>query len=171
MHVKKLILLIAASVSFNVSADVVEHYKTKTFSAETVTVLTPKLLEITAYLTTNKEQLSKVYIQIDGLIYDEGDQIPCSENQSSNCTRLMNVVDASPIQFSLSDPIGESAFNGTVYVNGVNLRHSMLRDGWYKFDYKVGRSHYDILLQKEAECKRKGIWKHVTYSVTDERCQ
>jgi hypothetical protein len=171
MRINKLILLMVTSVSFNVSADVVEHYKTKTFRAETTTVLTPKLLKITAYLTGNKEQLSKVYIQMDGLVYDDGDHMDCSENSSSNCTRLMNVLDASSIQFTLSDPIGESAFNGAVYVNGVNLRHTMLREGWYKFDYKVGRSHYDILLQKEAECKRKGIWKHVTYSVTDERCQ
>jgi endonuclease YncB( thermonuclease family) len=83
----------------------------------------------------------------------------------------MKAVDAATIQFRLAEPIGNSVFKGTVYVNGINLRHTMLRDGWYKFDYKNDRDVYDIMLQKEAECMRKGIWAHKNYTVTDERCQ
>jgi hypothetical protein len=171
MRFTKLIGLLIASLSVSAGAEIIEHYKTKTFLAETVNVITPEILEITSYLEKDKGSLSKLYIKIDGLIFDVGDQIACEDNLSSNCERLMSWIEGAEVQFSLKDQIGKGAFNGTVFVNNENLRHSMLREGWYKFDYKVGRSRYDILIQKEAECKRKGIWRKVTYSVTDERCQ
>lgn len=171
MRISNLVLLLFFVLSWKAGADVITHYMTKSFQAESVNVVTPKLIEVTAYMSGSREALSKLYIQTDGLIYDEGDQIACVQHFSTNCARLKAKLEASLVQFSLRDSIGKSAFNGVVYVNGENLRHTMLRDGWYKYDYKVSRSYYDILLQKEAECKRKGLWKHISYLPTDERCQ
>lgn len=155
-----------------VNANVINHYKTKTFVAQSVKVLSPSLLEIEAYFTDDQTNISRVYVRTDGLVYDKGDQEKCDEDViSPNCQRLMDEINLATVQFRLADNIGKSVFTGIIYVNGVNLRHTMLREGWYKFDYKKGRSHYDILLQKEAECKRKGIWSSVIYEPTDLRCQ
>lgn len=172
MSIKKLVLFIFTLVCLPVNANVINHYKSKTFIAQSVKVLSPSLLEIHAHLTQDPTNISKLYIRTDGLIYDEGDQEKCDEDiLSRNCKRLMDAINLATVQFRLGDNIGNSVFTGVVYVDGVNLRHTMLREGWYKFDYKKSRSHYDIILQKEAECRRKGIWSHVIYAPTDLRCQ
>ncbi|MFT7008990.1 MAG: hypothetical protein ACJAXJ_003538 [Colwellia sp.] len=172
MPVKKLALLMFTLMCLPVNASVINHYKAKTFIAQSVKVLSPSLLEIQAYFTKDLTNLSKVYIRTNGLIFDEGDQEKCDEDViSPNCQRLMDEIKLATVQFQLADNVGKSSFTGIIYINGVNLRHTMLREGWYKFDYKKSRSHYDILLQKEAECKRKGIWSNVIYEPTDLRCQ
>jgi hypothetical protein len=171
VQISKVVLLVASIFSIQVNANIIEHYKSKTFNASSVNVISPSLIEVTAYITDDPDNLSKLYIKTDGLIYDEGDQAFCSETKSSNCERIIKEFESATVQFRLSDPIGYSAFYGTIYINGKSLRHTMIREGWYRFDYTKGRSHYDIFLQKEAECKRKGIWSKVVYSATDSRCQ
>lgn len=171
MFSSRVICLLIAGCTFISNAEVITHYKTKTFKAESVNVITPQLLEFTAFLTNDRMKLSTLYIQTSGLIFDEDDQKICEKYETDKCKRLLAHLELKDVRFKLGEPVGISAFNGQVYVAGENLRHTMIREGWYKFDYKVGRNHYDILLQKEAECMRKGIWKSIAYSETDMRCQ
>jgi len=171
MFNRRVICLSLAVCSFFTNAEVITHYKARTFKAETVNVISPQLLELSAHLVAGSQQLSTVYIKTKGLIFDEGDKIPCEEVETANCIRLKAYLDLKDVRFRLGDHINKNAFYGQVFVEGENLRNTMIKDGWYKFDYKVGRSRYDMFLQKEAECMRKGMWKNVKVSLTDMRCQ
>jgi hypothetical protein len=143
----------------------------KTFIAGKVEVVSPGHITI---VTTfgGKTKLVKFTYYIDGLDYAGTDHRECDDSiETDPCKLLREYLLDKVIQFHiLKYDVKTDLFSGQLFADGENVKNEMIRMGWYRFDYKKGRNQYLAILQKEAKCNARGIWKSRFTPLTELEC-
>lgn len=147
------------------SASAFAEFFFKTLGVESAEVLTPSLVEIK--LAESSGYAGGVLrFRLDNVQFEPSNKAPCGQVKSKECERLDLLLKQSNVEIYLNKfEHKTNEFKGDIFVNKQNLIHKMIREGWYKFDYKKTRNKVLILFQKEAMCKGKGIWARESSSL------
>ena len=134
----------------------------RTVNAESVEVITPAKLLLTTRFNGATE-LAQMTFYLEQVDFNGKENSKCNDATSqqlrNECNRLSNFFENKEIKFKLNDNTEAGEFTGEIYVNGINLQNHMIREGWYKFNYRNSRSKYLVIIQQKAKCLNKGIWK------------
>lgn len=141
----------------------------KSLDVEKVRVITPSTLEFVLGYASGYEN-GVLKLSISNVDFGSSESVDCRNADHLACERLTQLFERSKVKVYLNEfEYDSEKFKGQVYVDGKNLEHIMLSEGWYKFDYKQSRNKHLLMLQKEAMCKGKGIWAGYSSSL-DEMC-
>lgn len=161
----RLILVFFALVSSSSSANIFFQ----TLEVKEVEVITPSKLE----LTISHRELSQdgvIALSIHSVDFGEAKELNCVNGVFHDCKRLKSFLSSRPLKVSLTGYNYQAAiYEGDVFAGGENLSHYMIKNGWYKFDYKQSRSKHLVIMQKEAMCRGLGIWAIPSQKI-DEMC-
>jgi len=143
----------------------------QSFDADEAVVISPGVINI---ITTfgGKTELAKFNYYIDAIDYRGSGRNKCDEGKSlMACEKLKSFIKDKRISFLITefDELN-NVFTGQLYVNEKSIKDEMIRNGWYRYDYRKGRSLYLSILQKEAKCNARGIWKKRFSPLTEQEC-
>ncbi|MDI4652639.1 MULTISPECIES: thermonuclease family protein [Pseudoalteromonas] len=161
----RIILLVLLFLSASSNANLFFN----TFDANDVEVLTPSSLRVT--ITERNEIRNGVLtVRIDDVDFGLSKNADCINSSTKDCSRLNTLLSNSSVKINLhSYNYKDEVYHGDIFVDGQNLSYYMIKNGWYKFDYKQSRSKHLVLMQKEAMCKGLGIWA-ISSQKIDEMC-
>lgn len=121
-------------------------------------VITPSEIEFTI-IGDEQYNNSKLVMKIQDVDFSAAENLDCTVDNNKECSQLLNHLNRKSITIELiAYDHDTELFTGNIFVNGSKLSHTMIREGWYKFDYKKSRSKHLVILQKNAMCKGLGIW-------------
>ena len=131
----------------------------QTAEASNVKVITPSILEFTTTINHSIPS-GKLRIKIKDIDFNGKSNVECKLFKLEDCDKLSSLLSDAKIQINLKKYDHEKAvFIGDVFINGENLVYKLIKEGWYKFDYRQSRNKYYVLLQKHAMCNGLGIWQ------------
>jgi len=164
-----LVILMALFIGNKATANTVVF--NQTFIAQELVVVSPGVMNIVTNFD-DKTELANFNYYIDGIDYEGVALNQCDNDTASTaCQLLMSFIEDKEIKFHITD-FNEKTnlFTGQLYVNGDSLKDVMIKEGWYRYDYTKGRSRYLSILQKEAKCNARGIWKSRYSPLTELEC-
>lgn len=132
----------------------------KTYEVSKINISSPRLLELWTSFN-NTTRLSRLKFIVTGVQFSGDEFIDCTDhgNVNNSCSRLTALFKGAKLQVNLKTyDASTQSFGGDLFINGRNMIHIMIEEGWYLFDHSIGRSKYLILLQKQSMCLGKGIW-------------
>jgi|TARA_B100001059_G_scaffold171670_1_gene171768 hypothetical protein len=122
-------------------------------------VITPSKIEFTI-IGDEQYNNSTLVMKIQDVDFSTAENLDCTVGNNKECSQLLSHLNLKSITIELMTYDHESQlFTGNIFVNGSKLSHTMIREGWYKFDYRKSRSKHLVILQKDAMCKGLGIWR------------
>ena len=143
----------------------------QTFTANEIKVVSNGVVNI---VTTfgGKTETANFNYYIDGIDFAGSAYNECNNDSPTvPCELLLNFFEGKEVKFVLSKYDGsKNLFSGQLYVDGKSIKDVMIRNGWYRFDYKQSRNRYLAILQKEAKCSARGIWKSRYSPLTEMEC-
>ena len=120
-------------------------------------VISPSVIEF--QIQSSEYSGASVTMQITNVDFRGLSASSCEDLQEAHCERLSQYLDGSSVKIKLQEyNQSTQMFVGDVFINGDKLSHTMIKQGWYKFDYKQSRGKHLVLMQKNAMCKGLGIW-------------
>lgn len=149
------LMVVSALFSSNLMADVFF----KPLSVSDFDVISPAVIEFTIQ-SPEKYKNSKARMMVTEVDFEGLGMVRCEKQSNKDCQRLNDFLASAPVNIQLIKYNQSTAmFTGDILVNGDKLAHTMIKQGWYKFDYKTTRSKHLVLMQKQAMCKGLGIWQ------------